>query len=108
MNTVLLLIASNTFMTVAWYGHLKYRNAPLIAAILVSWLIALGEYCLQVPANRLGYTALDLGQLKVLQEVITLAVFVAFSILYMSQPMKLDFLWAGLCLVGAVYFVFRT
>ena len=109
VRTALLLVCSNIFMTFAWYAHLRdLRGKPWLIAVLVSWGIAFFEYLLQVPANRLGYTALDLGQLKVLQEVITLAVFVPFSILYMSQPMKLDFLWAGLCLVGAVYFVFRT
>ena len=109
VRTALLLVCSNIFMTFAWYAHLRdLRGKPWLIAVLISWGIAFFEYLLQVPANRLGYTALDLGQLKVLQEVITLAVFVPFSILYMSQPMKLDFLWAGLCMVGAVYFVFRT
>ena len=108
-TTVLLLIASNVFMTFAWYGHLKHLNHQTwLVAALVSWGIALFEYLLQVPANRIGYTALSLGQLKILQEVITLAVFVPFAVLYMKVPLKLDFLWAGLCLVGAVYFVFRT
>ena len=109
MPTILLLLVSNVFMTFAWYGHLKHLNTkPWIVAALVSWGIALFEYLLQVPANRIGYTALSLGQLKILQEVVTLAVFVPFSILYMKQPLKLDFLWAGLCLMGAVYFVFRA
>lgn len=95
-------------MTFAWYAHLKNLGArPLIVAILVSWGIAFFEYTLQVPANRIGYGVLSLGQLKVMQEVITLAVFVPFAILYMKQPLKLDFLWAALCMVGAVYFVFR-
>jgi uncharacterized protein len=103
-----LLVASNVFMTFAWYAHLKNMAAkPWIIAAFVSWGIALFEYLLQVPANRIGYTTLSLGQLKVMQEVITLAVFVPFAILYMKQPLKLDFLWAGLCLVGAAYFMFR-
>jgi uncharacterized protein (DUF486 family) len=108
-RTVLLLTASNVFMTFAWYAHLKELSArPWYVAALLSWGVALFEYLLQVPANRIGYTALSLGQLKILQEVITLAVFVPFAVLYMKVPLKLDFLWAGLCLVGAVYFVFRT
>jgi uncharacterized protein (DUF486 family) len=108
-RTVLLLTASNVFMTFAWYAHLKELSArPWYVAALLSWGVALFEYLLQVPANRIGYTALSLGQLKILQEVITLAVFVPFAVLYMKAPLKLDFLWAGLCLVGAVYFVFRT
>jgi uncharacterized protein len=103
-----LLVASNVFMTFAWYAHLKNLAAkPWIIAALVSWGIALFEYLLQVPANRIGYTTLSLGQLKVMQEVITLAVFVPFAFFYMKQPLKLDFLWAGLCLVGAAYFMFR-
>jgi uncharacterized protein len=103
-----LLVASNVFMTFAWYAHLKNLAAkPWIIAALASWGIALFEYLLQVPANRIGYTTLSLGQLKVMQEVITIAVFVPFAILYMKQPLKLDFLWAGLCLVGAAYFAFR-
>lgn len=107
--TTALLIASNVFMTFAWYGHLKnFAQSPWYVAALVSWGIALFEYLIQVPANRIGYTALDLGQLKILQEVITLAVFVPFAVIYMNQPLKLDFLWAGLCLMGAVYFIFRT
>ena len=106
--TVLLLIASNTFMSFAWYAHLKdLSHKPWFIAALISWGIALFEYLLQVPANRIGFTALNLGQLKILQEVITLAVFVPFAVLYMKQPLKLDFLWAGLCLVGAAYFMFR-
>jgi len=108
IRTTVLLLGSNVFMTFAWYAHLRnLRAKPLIIAILVSWGIAFFEYTLQVPANRLGYGALSLAQLKVLQEVITLSVFVPFAILYMRQPLKTDFLWAGLCLVGAVYFVFR-
>jgi uncharacterized protein (DUF486 family) len=103
-----LLVASNVFMTFAWYAHLKNLAAkPWIIAALASWGIALFEYLLQVPANRIGYTTLSLGQLKVMQEVITIAVFVPFAILYMKQPLKLDFLWAWLCLVGAAYFAFR-
>ena len=108
-QTTLLLAASNVFMTFAWYAHLRNLNerAWWIAALL-SWGIALFEYLLQVPANRVGYTALSLGQLKILQEVITLSVFVPFVVLYMKEPLKLDYLWAGLCLVGAVYFMFRS
>ena len=108
LQTAALLTASNVFMTFAWYGHLKtLRGRPLLVAVLVSWGIALFEYALQVPANRIGYGALSLPQLKVMQEAITLAVFVPFAVLYMRQPLRLDFLWAGLCLVGAVYFAFR-
>jgi uncharacterized protein len=107
-RTTLLLIGSNIFMTFAWYAHLRNLGTkPLIVAILASWGIAFFEYTLQVPANRIGYHALTLGQLKVLQEIITLAVFVPFAVLYMKQPIKLDFLWAALCMVGAVFFVFR-
>jgi uncharacterized protein (DUF486 family) len=107
--TALLLTASNVFMTFAWYGHLKHLNAqPWWIAALVSWGIALFEYLLQVPANRIGYTALDLGQLKILQEVITLSVFVPFAFFYMGQELRMNYLYAGLCLVGAVYFIFRT
>jgi uncharacterized protein (DUF486 family) len=106
--TALLLVFSNVFMTFAWYAHLRdLRAKPWIVAALVSWGIAFFEYLIQVPANRIGYTAMSLGQLKILQEVITLSVFVPFAVLYMKQPLKLDFLWAGLCLLGAVYFVFR-
>lgn len=109
MKTVLLLFCSNVFMTFAWYAHLKdLRDKPWIVAALVSWGIALFEYLLQVPANRLGYGQFDLGQLKVIQEVVTLTVFVPFALLYMKEPLRLDFLWAALCLVGAVYFMFRT
>jgi len=105
---VLLLMASNVFMTFAWYAHLKNLSAsPWYVAALASWGIALFEYLLQVPANRIGYTAMSLPQLKILQEVITLIVFVPFAVFYMRQPLKLDFVWAALCIVGAVYFVFR-
>lgn len=108
-KTVLLLLCSNVFMTFAWYAHLRnLRSRPLAIAILASWGIALFEYIFQVPANRIGFTTLQLSQLKILQEAITLAVFVPFAVLYMKQPIKLDFLWAALCLVGAVYFIFRT
>ena len=104
-----LLVISNVFMTFAWYAHLKNLAAwPWWVAALASWGIALFEYLLQVPANRIGYTALSLSQLKILQEVITLSVFVPFALLYMKQPFKLDYVWAGLCLVGAVYFMFRS
>jgi uncharacterized protein len=103
-----LLVVSNVFMTFAWYAHLRnMATRPWIVAALASWGIALFEYLVQVPANRIGYTAMSLGQLKVMQEVITLAVFVPFAVFYMKQPLKLDFLWAGLCLVGAAYFMFR-
>ena len=108
LKTVLLLIGSNVFMTFAWYAHLRnLRAKPLIVAIAVSWGIAAFEYILQVPANRIGYGVLTLAQLKVIQEVITLGVFVPFAVLYMNQPLRLDFLWAGICLLGAVYFMFR-
>jgi len=109
LRTTLLLVASNVFMTFAWYAHLRnLRDRPLVIAILASWGIAFFEYALQVPANRLGFGSMSLAQLKVLQEIVTLLVFVPFAILYMKQPMKTDFVWAGLCLVGAVYFVFRS
>lgn len=109
VRAALLLVGSNIFMTFAWYGHLKnLRDRPLLIAIVVSWGIAFFEYVLQVPANRIGATTLSLAQLKVMQEVITLVVFVPFAVLYMKQPIKTDFIWAGLCLVGAVYFVFRN
>jgi uncharacterized protein (DUF486 family) len=108
-TTAGLLICSNVFMTFAWYAHLRnLRARPLLVAVLASWGIAFFEYLLQVPANRIGFDALNLSQLKILQEVITLAVFVPFAILYMRQPIKLDFLWAGFCLMGAVYFIFRA
>ena len=104
-----LLIVSNVFMTFAWYAHLKNMAAkPWVIAALASWGIALFEYLVQVPANRIGYTTMSLGQLKVMQEVITLAVFVPFAIFYMRQPLKLDFLYAGLCLVAAAWFMFRS
>ena len=109
LQTVLLLTASNVFMTFAWYGHLKnLASSPWYIAALVSWGIALFEYLLQVPANRIGYTQFNVGQLKILQEVITLTVFVPFVVFYMDQPLKLDYLWAALCILGAVYFVFRS
>ena len=109
LKTVLLLTLSNVFMTFAWYAHLKNLNdKPWYIAAFVSWGIALLEYMFQVPANRIGFTVLSLPQLKILQEVITLAVFVPFAVLYMHQTVKLDFLWAGLCLLGAVYFIFRA
>ena len=108
VRTSLLLVASNVFMTFAWYAHLKNLNTRAwYVAALASWGIALFEYLLQVPANRIGYTALTLPQLKILQEVITLAVFVPFAVFYMRQQLRLDFLWAALCLLGAVYFMFR-
>ncbi len=108
LKTVVLLLLSNIFMTFAWYGHLKTMNTkPLYIAILVSWGIAFFEYCLQVPANRTGYQFFTLAQLKIIQEVITLVVFVVFSIFYMKEKPQLNLLWAGLCLIGAVYFIFR-
>lgn len=109
VRTVLLLMCSNVFMTFAWYAHLRnLRDRSWFIAVLVSWSIAFFEYLLQVPANRAGYTVFDLSQLKILQEVVTLSVFVPFAVLYMKQPIKLDFLWAGFCLMGAVYFMFRA
>ena len=106
--SLLLLTASNVFMTFAWYAHLKELSArPWWIAALASWGIALFEYLLQVPANRIGYTVLSLPQLKIMQEAITLVVFVPFALLYMKQPLKLDYLWASLCILGAVYFIFR-
>jgi uncharacterized protein (DUF486 family) len=111
LQTVLLLIASNVFMTFAWYGHLKnLATAPWYMAAFLSWGIALFEYLLQVPANRIGFqqAGLTLAQLKIIQEVVTLSVFVPFAMVYMDQPYKWDFVWAGLCLVGAVYFIFRA
>ncbi len=108
-QTTLLLVASNVFMTFAWYAHLRNLNdKPWWVAALVSWGIALAEYLLQVPANRIGYTAYTVGQLKILQEVVTLSVFVPFAVLYMKEPLRLDYLWAALCLLGAVYFIFRA
>ncbi len=107
-KTVVLLILSNIFMTFAWYAHLRnLSQRPWLVAALISWGVALFEYLLQVPANRIGYTRLSLGQLKIIQEVLALAVFVPFAALYMKQPVTLNYLWAGLCLCGAVYFVFR-
>ncbi len=113
MNPILvsiaLLLCSNVFMTFAWYAHLKeLNNKPWIIAALISWGIALLEYLFQVPANRIGFTVLSIGQLKIIQEVITLSIFVPFSVMYLKEPLKLDYLWAGLCLVGAVYFIFRS
>ena len=106
--SIVLLLLSNVFMTFAWYAHLKnLSGSPWYVAALVSWGIALFEYLLQVPANRIGYTAMTLPQLKILQEAITLTVFVPFVVFYMDQPVKLDYLWAALCLMGAVYFIFR-
>ena len=107
--TALMLAVSNLFMTFAWYGHLKnFSSSPWYVAALASWGIALFEYLIQVPANRIGYTQLDLGQLKILQEVITLSIFVPFAVLYMDQPLKIDYLYAALCLMGAVFFMFRA
>lgn len=109
VQTAILLTCSNVFMTFAWYGHLKnFGGKAWWIAALVSWGIALFEYLLQVPANRIGHSELSLGQLKILQEVITLTVFVPFVLLYMREPLKLDYLWAGLCILGAVYFIFRS
>ena len=108
VRTTLLLIASNVFMTFAWYAHLRNLSGrPWYIAAFVSWGIALFEYLLQVPANRIGYTTLTLPQLKMLQEIITLAVFVPFAVYYMKQPVRLDYLWAAICMLGAVYFMFR-
>ena len=108
LKTAALLALSNVFMTFAWYAHLKHlSHRHWIVAALISWGIALFEYLIQVPANRIGYTALSLGQLKILQEAITLSVFVPFALLYMKEPLRLDYLWAGLCILGAVYFLFR-
>jgi uncharacterized protein (DUF486 family) len=109
LKTVLLLVCSNVFMTFAWYAHLKeLKSKPLWIAILASWGIAFFEYVLQVPANRTGHLAFSVGQLKILQEVITLSVFVPFAVLYMREPIKLDYLWAALCICAAVFFVFRS
>ena len=108
LRTAGLLVLSNVFMTFAWYAHLKNLSGrPWLVAAFASWGIALFEYLLQVPANRIGYTALSLGQLKIMQEAITLAVFVPFAFFYMKQPLRLDFLWAALCILSAVYFMFR-
>jgi uncharacterized protein (DUF486 family) len=109
LKTLLLLTLSNVFMTFAWYAHLKELGSkPVWIAIVVSWGIALLEYTFQVPANRIGYTVLSLPQLKVLQEIITLTVFIPFAVYYMNQPLRWDYLWAGLCLIGAVFFMFRN
>jgi uncharacterized protein len=110
-QTIILLIASNVFMTIAWYGHLKnLATAPWYIAALVSWGIALFEYVLQVPANRIGFqqAGFSVAQLKIMQEVITLTIFVPFAVFYLNEPIKLDYLWAGLCMIGAVYFIFRS
>ena len=108
IQTTILLVLSNVFMTFAWYAHLKDLNGkPWFIAALVSWGVALAEYLLQVPANRIGYTQLSLGQLKILQEAIALSVFVPFAVFYMREPLKLDYLWAALCIGGAVFFMFR-
>ena len=108
LQTIALLTLSNVFMTFAWYAHLKELNTkPWLLAALVSWGIALLEYLFQVPANRIGYTQYSVGQLKILQEVITLSVFAPFTVFYLRQPLKLDYLWAALCILGAVYFMFR-
>lgn len=107
-RTIVLLVCSNVFMTLAWYGHLRNLSSrPWYVAAILSWGIALFEYLLQVPANRIGYTQMSLAQLKILQEVVTLGVFVPFAVFYMRQPLKWDYLWAALCIVGAVYFMFR-
>ena len=107
--TLLLLTLSNVFMTFAWYAHLKeLGHKPWIVAALISWGIAFFEYMLQVPANRIGFTVLSVAQLKIVQEVITLSVFVPFAVFYLKEPIKLDYLWAGLCILGAVFFIFRS
>jgi uncharacterized protein (DUF486 family) len=108
VKAVLLLVISNIFMTFAWYAHLKELSAkPWFVAAVISWSVAFFEYIFQVPANRIGHTQLTVGQLKIIQEVITLSVFVPFAVFYLREPVKLNYLWAGLCLCGAVYFVFR-
>ena len=108
LQTILLLICSNVFMTFAWYGHLKnLSNKPWYLAALLSWAIAFFEYMLMVPANRIGHTVMSVGQLKIMQEVITLTVFVPFALLYLKEPFKMDYVYAGLCMLGAVYFMFR-
>ena len=107
--TIIMLTVSNLFMTFAWYGHLKtLKDSPWIIAALISWGVAFFEYLVQVPANRIGFSALSLPQLKILQEVITMTVFIPFAVLFLKQPVKLNFLWAGLCLMGAVYFIFKS
>ncbi|HXE49196.1 MAG TPA: DMT family protein [Ramlibacter sp.] len=111
LQTILLLMASNVFMTMAWYGHLRnLATAPWYVAALVSWGIALAEYLFQVPANRIGFqqAGLSVGQLKIMQEIITLGVFIPFAVLYLKEPLKLDYVWAAFCMVGAVYFIFRN
>ena len=109
LQVTLLLLGSNVFMTFAWYGHLRsLSGAPWYTAAFVSWGIALFEYLLQVPANRIGHTEFSVGQLKIMQEVITLTVFVPFALLYLKEPFKLDYVWAALCMIGAVYFIFRN
>lgn len=109
MKTILLLLGSNIFMTFAWYGHLKTLNhKPLYVAILLSWGIAFFEYTLQVPANRIGYKEFSLGQLKIIQEIITMCVFIVFAYFYMHKPLGLNFLYAGLCMIAAAYFIFRN
>ena len=112
LQTAGLLVLSNVFMTFAWYGHIVFKSKierfSLAAIVLLSWGIALFEYCFQVPANRIGFSQFSLAQLKILQEVITLSIFVPFAVYYMDQPFKLDYVWAALCLVGAVYFIFRS
>ena len=109
LQTIGLLIISNCFMTFAWYGHLRTLNdRKWYVAAVISWMVALIEYLFQVPANRIGYTTMSLSQLKILQEVITLSVFVPFAMIYMGTPFKVDYIWAGLCLMGAVYFIFRS
>lgn len=107
-STIILLFCSNLFMTYAWYGHLRdLKGKPVLLAIILSWGVAFFEYCLQVPANRIGFQYFSLGQLKVMQEVITMVVFALFSMLYMREQIKMDFLWAALCLAAAAYFMFR-
>lgn len=107
-KTVLLLLISNTFMSFAWYAHLKnLGSAPLLVAIVTSWLIAFFEYIVMIPANRIGFGSLSLGQLKILQEIVSLSIFVPFAVLYMKEPLKLDYLWAAFCMLGAAYFIFR-
>jgi hypothetical protein len=109
LTTVLLLTLSNVFMTFAWYAHLKeLSHRPWILAALLSWGVAFFEYMLQVPGNRIGYTVMSVGQLKILQEIITLSVFVPFALFYLREPLKLDYLWAALCILGAVFFMFRS
>lgn len=109
LSTIVLLMLSNVFMTFAWYAHLRnLADKPWIIAALISWGIALLEYMIQVPANRIGYEVMSIGQLKILQEVITLLVFVPFAVFYMKEKLTLDYLWAGLCLLGAVFFIFRS